>query len=149
MPESPADLSSDGAARRSGAAADTAAAGARQPLWRRHGSKPVFFFLALLAAAVFTFGWGTALVSYGETGGVAQQTIAWDITSESEASITFEVSSDTQVSCLVRAYDEQHVEVGQTEVELEPGTRSVTATIETVRAAVMVEVASCQELSGQ
>ncbi|WP_017592303.1 DUF4307 domain-containing protein [Nocardiopsis potens] len=142
MPESPSDLTSDGAAGTAAPGGDER--GARSAM-RRYGGKPFIFLVGLLAAGLFTLGWGAALVSYGDGGGVAKQTVAWDIVDSSTASITFQVSSGEPVSCLVRAYDRQHVEIGQRDVEIGAGTKTVTTEIETVREAAMVEVASCRE----
>ncbi|WP_017556545.1 DUF4307 domain-containing protein [Nocardiopsis baichengensis] len=149
MPESPSDLTPDGA-ENSGAArgddgGDSGGYGAPRAFGKRHGARPVFFVLGLIAAGVFTVGWGFALMSYGDHTGVANQTIAWSIDSGDEATITFETNSGGPAVCVVRATDAQHVEVGQRSVEVEAGTQESTATIETVRRAAMVEVASCRE----
>ncbi|GAA1100022.1 DUF4307 domain-containing protein [Nocardiopsis composta] len=142
MPESPSDLTSDGAA---GAAAPGGDERGTRSAMRRYGGKPFIFLIGLIAAGIFTLGWGAALVSYGDGGGVAKQTVAWSVEDSSTASITFQVSSGDPVTCLVRAYDRQHVEVGQKDVEVGAGTKTVTTEIETVREAAMVEVASCRE----
>lgn len=150
MPESPSDLTPHGAERHGAAGGDGGDDGdgpraAGSAIGKRHGARPVFFVLGLIAAGVFTVGWGFALMSYGEHTGVANQTIAWSIESDDEASITFQTSSGGPAVCIVRATDPQHVEVGQRRVEVEAGTQDVTAKIETVRRAAMVEVASCRE----
>lgn len=144
MPESPSDLTPDGAERHGAAGGDGGDSGPRA-LGKRHGARPFFFVLGLIAAGVFTVGWGFALMSYGEHTGVANQTIAWSIESDDEASITFQTNSGGPAVCVVRATDAQHVEVGQRRIEVGAGTQDVTATIETVRRAAMVEVASCRE----
>ncbi|WP_046468931.1 DUF4307 domain-containing protein [Allosalinactinospora lopnorensis] len=112
---------------------------------RRHGNTPIFFIIGLAVAAVFTVGWGYALMSYNGSGGVSFQTVAWRVLSENEASITFEVSGSRPTHCVILAKDERHVEVGQTDVEIEPGNRNITTSVDTVREASTVEVASCRE----
>ncbi|TQN32893.1 uncharacterized protein DUF4307 [Haloactinospora alba] len=113
---------------------------------RSQGKRPVLFIIGVLVAIVFTVGWGLALRSYGGSGtGVSTQTVAWKVVSDQEASITFQVSGDSPVSCLIKASDAQHVDVGQTEVDVAADDRNVTATVETVREASTVEVASCRE----
>ncbi|GAB3207600.1 DUF4307 domain-containing protein [Marinactinospora thermotolerans] len=113
---------------------------------RRLGNRPVFFVLAVLAAAIFTVGWGTALLGYSGTLNQAHyQTIAWKVDSATEASITFQVNARNPTLCLITATDAQHVQVGQTEVAVEAGLRDVRATVETVREATSIQVASCRE----
>ncbi|RNL82806.1 DUF4307 domain-containing protein [Halostreptopolyspora alba] len=112
---------------------------------RGYGNAPAIFVIGLMVAVVFTVGWGFALMNYTGSQGVQFQTVAWRVLSENEASITFEVSGDESVECVVLAKDDRHVEVGQTEVEVQPGDRNVTASVETVREATTVEVASCRE----
>ncbi|MDA8368970.1 MAG: DUF4307 domain-containing protein [Nocardiopsaceae bacterium] len=112
---------------------------------RFSGSKPAIFLIGVLVAGIFTIGWGSALVSYGGSGGVSMQTIAWHVVSAEEASITFQVNSREPVVCVVTASDEQHVEVGQARVDVEAGVRDVTATVDTIREASAVQVASCRE----
>lgn len=112
---------------------------------RGYGNTPVIFVIGLIVALVFTVGWGFALMNYTGTPGVQFQTIAWRALSENEASVTFEVSGNEPTECVVLAKDERHVEVGQAEVTVTPGDRNVTATVETVREATTVEVASCRE----
>ncbi|KUP95893.1 DUF4307 domain-containing protein [Thermobifida cellulosilytica] len=114
---------------------------------RRLGNQPFFFVLGVLAAVVFTIGWGIALFSYSGNalGQVHHQTVAWRIVSDTEARISFQTTSDSGARCLIRAYDEQHVEVGLTEVSVEGGLRNVEATIDTVRRATTVQVVSCRE----
>ncbi|MDA2803144.1 DUF4307 domain-containing protein [Nocardiopsis suaedae] len=151
MPESPSDLTPDGAERHGAAGGDGGDNGGSGPraagsaVGKRHGARPVFFVLGLIAAAVFTVGWGFALMSYGDHTGVANQTIAWSIESDDAASITFQTNSGGPAVCVVRATDSQHVEVGQRRVEVGAGTQDVTTEIETVRRAAMVEVASCRD----
>ncbi|HLU95709.1 MAG TPA: DUF4307 domain-containing protein [Thermobifida alba] len=114
---------------------------------RRLGNQPFFFVLGVIAAVVFTIGWGIALFSYsGNTlGQVHYQTFAWRIVSDSEARISFQTTSDSGALCLISAYDDQHVPVGETEVSVEGGLRDVEATIDTVRRATTVQVVSCRE----
>jgi hypothetical protein len=73
------------------------------------------------------------------------ETIAWQVESAEEADITFQVNSREPVVCVVTATDARHVEVGQTSVEVEAGVRDVTATVDTIREASAVQVASCRE----
>ncbi|AAZ54486.1 hypothetical protein JCM3263A_05810 [Thermobifida fusca] len=114
---------------------------------RRLGNQPFFFVLGVIAAIIFTIGWGAALFSYsGNTlGQVHHQTFAWRIVSDTEARISFQTNSSSGARCLIRAYDEYHVEVGTTEVTVEGGLREVEATIDTVRRATTVQVVSCRE----
>ncbi|GAA3723275.1 hypothetical protein HDA32_000717 [Spinactinospora alkalitolerans] len=113
---------------------------------RRLGNRPVFFFMGLIVAAVFTVGWGFALLSYsGSLHQVSYQTIAWNVVSDTEAEISFQVNSPSPALCLVTATDGQHVQVGQTEVAVPPGVQDTGATIETVRRASAVQVVSCRE----
>ncbi|GAB3462675.1 hypothetical protein GCM10027570_49340 [Streptomonospora sediminis] len=114
-------------------------------LRRRLGNTPVFFVVGVLAAAVFTFGWGYALMSYGGSGAVSMQVVAWDIESPEKASVSFQVNSDAPAECVITAFDGRHVVVGQTKVEVESGIRDVTATVDTIREASAVEVGSCRE----
>ncbi|QBI52494.1 DUF4307 domain-containing protein [Streptomonospora litoralis] len=114
---------------------------------RRLGNTPVFFVVGVLAAVVFTIGWGYALMSYGGSQGASVQVIAWNIESAREAEVTFQVNSDAPAECVITARDGQHVVVGQTSVEVESGIRDVTATVDTIREASAVEVGSCREQS--
>ncbi|MBB4929768.1 hypothetical protein F4561_000588 [Lipingzhangella halophila] len=112
---------------------------------RRYGNTPVIFVIGLLVAAVFTVGWGYALMNYSGNSGLQYQTIAWRVVSENEATVTFEVSGNEPAQCVVLAKDDRHVEVGQTNVKVAPGNRNLTTSVETVREASTVEVASCRE----
>ncbi|MEY9213791.1 DUF4307 domain-containing protein [Thermobifida halotolerans] len=114
---------------------------------RRLGNQPFFFVLGVIAAVVFTIGWGIALFSYGgnSLGQVHHQTVAWKIVSDTEARISFQTNSRDGALCLINAYDAQHVEIGHTEVTVEGGLRDVEATINTVRRASAVQVVSCRE----
>lgn len=114
-------------------------------LRRRLGNTPVFFVVGVLAAAVFTFGWGYALMSYGGSSAVSMQVVAWDIESPEKAGVSFQVNSDAPAECVITARDDRHVVVGQTKVEVESGIRDVTATVDTIREASAVEVGSCRE----
>ncbi|MFC7326754.1 DUF4307 domain-containing protein [Marinactinospora rubrisoli] len=137
MSSKPTDVPSDAAAPASGGR-------------RRLGNRPVFFLMGIVVAAVFTVGWGFALMSY--SGGVNQpsyQVVAWRVNSGSEASISFQVNSREPALCLVSARDARHVQVGQTEVPVEAGVQDVHARIETVREASAVEVTSCREQGSQ
>lgn len=129
-------------------AADSAAPAA--PTSRRHGNGPVFFVLGVLAAAVFTVGWGYALLSYSGMGtGVHHQVISFSIPSEERASITYQVNSRNDAVCVITAKDARHVEIGQARAQIEAGNRTLTTTVETVRRASTVEVASCREQDPQ
>ncbi|MFC3997094.1 DUF4307 domain-containing protein [Nocardiopsis sediminis] len=132
MPESPSDVPPPVVEQAPGAK-------------RRHGNKPVIFIIGVLVAGVVAIGWGSALLSYGGAGGVSMQTVAWRVLSDAEATITFQVNSREPVECLVTATDAQHVEVGQTSVEVEAGIQDVTTSVETIREASAVQVASCRE----
>ncbi|MDA0565990.1 DUF4307 domain-containing protein [Streptomonospora sp. S1-112] len=112
---------------------------------RRLGNTPVFFVVGIAAAVVFTIGWGLALMSYGGSGGVSVQVVAWSVDSAEEASVTFQVNSSAPAECVITARDSRHVEVGQRTVEVESGIRDVTATVDTIREASAVEVGSCRE----
>lgn len=125
--------------------ADTAPA-----LRKRHGNGPVFFIVGTIFAVAVTFGWGFSVMSYnGLGGGVYHQVVTVTAPSADEARISFEVNSKDGAECLLRALDEQMVEVGTSRVEVEAGNRMVEASIETVRQAGTVEVASCREQGPQ
>ena len=125
--------------------ADTAPA-----LRKRHGNGPVFFVVATIFAVLVSIGWGYSVMSYtGLSGGVYHQVITVSAPSESEARISFEVNSKNGAECLLRALDSQMVEVGTERVEVEGGNRMVNQTVETVRQASTVEVASCREQGSQ
>jgi hypothetical protein len=125
--------------------ADTAPA-----LRKRHGNGPVFFVVATIFAVAVSVGWGYSVMSYtGLSGGVYHQVITVSAPSESEARISFEVNSKNGAECLLRALDNQMVEVGEVRVEVEGGNRMVNQTVETVRQASTVEVASCREQGSQ
>ena len=125
--------------------ADTAPA-----LRKRHGNGPVFFVVATIFAVLVSIGWGYSVMSYtGLSGGVYHQVITVSAPSESEARISFEVNSKNGAECLLRALDSQMVEVGTERVEVEGGNRMVYKTVETVRQASTVEVASCREQGSQ
>lgn len=125
--------------------ADTAPA-----LRKRHGNGPVFFVVATIFAVAVSIGWGYSVMSYtGLSGGVYHQVITVSAPSESEARISFEVNSKNGAECLLRALDSQMVEVGEARVEVEGGNRMVSQTVETVRQASTVEVASCREQGSQ
>ncbi|MBR8744368.1 DUF4307 domain-containing protein [Nocardiopsis sp. MG754419] len=125
--------------------ADTAPA-----LRKRHGNGPVFFVVGTLFAVAVTFGWGLSVMNYtGLGGGVFHQVVTVSAPSADEARISFEVNSRDGAECLLRALDSQMVEVGTTRVEVESGNRMVEASVETVRQASTVEVASCREQGSQ
>ncbi|MFL1381139.1 MULTISPECIES: DUF4307 domain-containing protein [unclassified Nocardiopsis] len=119
-------------------------------LRKHHGNGPVFFVIASAFAVLCAVGWGYAVMSYtGLGGGVYHQVITSSAPSASEATITYEVNSRDGAVCLIRALDERLVEVGQTTVTTESGNRMVSTTVETVRQAATVEVASCREQGSQ
>ncbi|MGW5879196.1 DUF4307 domain-containing protein [Nocardiopsis terrae] len=125
--------------------ADTAPA-----LRKRHGNGPVFFVVATVFAVAVTIGWGYSVMSYsGLGGGVYHQVISVSAPSGSEARISFEVNSREGAECLLQALDDQMVLVGEEKVDVESGNRMVNRTVETVRQASTVEVASCREQGSQ
>ncbi|WP_026119868.1 DUF4307 domain-containing protein [Nocardiopsis ganjiahuensis] len=125
--------------------ADTAPA-----LRKRHGNGPVFFVVATVFAVLVSIGWGYSVMNYtGLSGGVYHQLVTVSAPSESEARVSFEVNSKNGAECLLRALDSQMVEVGTERVEVEGGNRMVSQTVETVRQASTVEVASCREQGSQ
>ncbi|CAL9402998.1 DUF4307 domain-containing protein [Nocardiopsis dassonvillei] len=133
--------------------ADTAAdssASTVPALRKRHGNGPVFFVIATLFAVACAVGWGYSLMNFsGLGGGVYHQVITFSAPTPEEATISYEVNSRNGAECLVVALDEQFVEVGQTRSKAEAGNRMVTTTVETVRQAATVEVASCREQGSQ
>lgn len=119
-------------------------------LHKRHGNGPVFFIVGTIFALAVTFGWGLSVMSYnGLGGGVYHQVVTVTAPSADEARISFEVNSKDGAECLLRALDAQMVEVGTSRVEVEAGNRMVEASVETVRQAGTVEVASCREQGSQ
>ena len=125
--------------------ADTAPA-----LRKRHGNGPVFFVVGTIFAVLVSFGWGLSVMNYtGLGGGVFHQVITASAPTASKAEISFEVNSRGGAECLLRALDAQLVEVGTSRVEVESGNRMVNASVETVRQASTVEVASCREQGSQ
>ena len=125
--------------------ADTAPA-----LRKRHGNGPVFFVVATVFAVAVSVGWGYSVMNYtGLSGGVYHQVVAVTAPTGDAARIDFEVNSKNGAECLLRALDGQMVEVGTERVEVEGGNRMVSQTVETVRQASTVEVASCREQGSQ
>ncbi len=125
--------------------ADTAPA-----LRKRHGNGPVFFVVGTIFAVLVSIGWGYSVMSYtGLSGGVYHQVVTVSAPSETEARISFEVNSKNGAECLLRALDDQMVEVGTERVDVEGGNRMVSQTVGTVRQASTVEVASCREQGSQ
>jgi len=125
--------------------ADTAPA-----LRKRHGNGPVFFVVATVFAVAVSVGWGYSVMNYtGLSGGVYHQVVAVTAPTGDAARIDFEVNSKNGAECLLRALDSQMVEVGTERVEVEGGNRMVSQTVETVRQASTVEVASCREQGSQ
>lgn len=119
-------------------------------LRKRHGNGPVFFIVGTIFALAVTFGWGMSVMNYIGLGGqVYHQVVTASAPSASQAQISFEVNSRDGAECLIRALDSQMVEVGTHRVEVESGNRMVNATVETVRQASTVEVASCREQGSQ
>ena len=119
-------------------------------LRKRHGNGPVFFVIGAVFAILCSIGWGYAVMNYtGMGGGAYHQIITSSAPSASQASITYEVNSRGGAVCLIRALDERLVEVGQKTVATEPGNHMVSTTVETVRQAATVEVASCREQGSQ
>ncbi|MFW6642231.1 DUF4307 domain-containing protein [Nocardiopsis algeriensis] len=119
-------------------------------LRRKHGNGPVFFVIASLFAGVCAVGWGAAVMNYSGFGSsVHHQLLTSSVTSDTEASLTFEVNSKGDAVCLVRASDSQFVEVGQADVAIEPGNHVYSTTFETTRRAATVEVVSCREQDPQ
>lgn len=113
---------------------------------RRRGNTPIFGLLAIgVMAVLFTIGWGTWMLNYTGAGyNEPHQVMTWEVTSDTSASITFEVNASEPTNCLITALDETHVEIGQDEVEVDAGMTQVTHTLETTREATMVEVTSCR-----
>ncbi|MFV2196039.1 DUF4307 domain-containing protein [Nocardiopsis sp. LOL_012] len=121
-------------------------ADASPALRKRHGNGPLFFVFGTVFAVLTAVGWGFSVMSYsGLSGSVYHQVVSYDTSAEDEAGITFEVNSQDGAECLVTALDAQHVEVGQTRASVEAGNRMVTTSVDTVRQASTVEVASCRE----
>ncbi|WP_304453489.1 DUF4307 domain-containing protein [Nocardiopsis sp. YSL2] len=119
-------------------------------LHKRHGNGPVFFVIATVFAVLCAVGWGYSVMSYsGLGGGVYHQVVSYSVPSADEAAITYEVNSRGGADCLITALDDQHVEVGQTRSSVEAGNRMVSTTVDTVRQASTVEVASCREQGSQ
>ncbi|MFJ9557070.1 DUF4307 domain-containing protein [Nocardiopsis sp. NPDC101807] len=119
-------------------------------LRKRHGNGPVFFVIATVFAVLCAVGWGYSVMSYrGLGGGVYHQVVSYSLESPDEVTVNYEVNSRDGAECLIVALDEQHVEVGQKRSEAEAGNRMVTATVETVRQASAVQVASCREQGSQ
>ncbi|WP_159941796.1 MULTISPECIES: DUF4307 domain-containing protein [unclassified Nocardiopsis] len=145
-PEEDAVTSADTAAQTT---ADAPAATA-PALRKRHGNGPVFFVLGTLFALLCAVGWGYSVMNYsGLGGGVYHQVVTFSAPAPDEATISYEVNSRGGAECLIVARDEQLVEVGQTRSTAEAGNRMVTTTVETVRQAATVEVASCREQGSQ
>ena len=119
-------------------------------LRKHHGNGPVFFVIATVFAVLCAIGWGYSVMSYsGLGGGVYHQVISYSLDSPDEVTIGYEVNSQNGAECLVVALDDQHVEVGQMRTTTEAGNRMVNTTVETVRQASTVEVASCREQGSQ
>ncbi|WP_017571844.1 DUF4307 domain-containing protein [Nocardiopsis halotolerans] len=145
-PEEDAVNSADATAdTTAGSSASTAPA-----LRKRHGNGPVFFVIASVFALACAVGWGYSVMNFsGLGGGVYHQVISYTAPTPDEATITFEVNSQNGAECLIVALDEKLVEVGQTRADSDAGNRVVTTTVETVRQAATVEVASCREQGSQ
>lgn len=119
-------------------------------LRKQHGNGPVFFVIATVFAVLCAVGWGYSVMSYsGLGGGVYHQVVSYSLESPDEVTIDYEVNSRNGAECLIVALDDQHVEVGQKRSAAEAGNRMVTTTVETVRQASTVEVASCREQGSQ
>lgn len=139
---SSADTTADTAA---GSPATTAPA-----LRKRHGNGPVFFVIAAVFATACAVGWGYSVMNFsGLGGGVYHQVVSYTAPTPDEATISYEVNSRNGAECLLVALDDRFVEVGQTRARTEAGNRMVTTTMETVRQAATVEVASCREQGSQ
>ncbi|WP_116245910.1 DUF4307 domain-containing protein [Nocardiopsis sp. FIRDI 009] len=125
-------------------------ADAAPALRKRHGNGPLFFLFGTVFAVVTAIGWGYSVMNYnGLAGGVYHQVVSFEARSAEEARITFEVNSRGGAHCLVSALDDQMVQVGQDSVTVEPGNRIVTTSVDTLRQASTVEVASCREQDPQ
>ncbi|OLT29017.1 hypothetical protein BJF83_12940 [Nocardiopsis sp. CNR-923] len=125
-------------------------ADATPALRKRHGNGPLFFVFGTAFAVVTAIGWGYSVMNYsGLAGGVYHQVVSYEVASADEARITFEVNSQTGAQCLLTALDDQHVQVGQARSTVEAGNRIVTTSVDTVREASTVEVASCREQDPQ
>ncbi|MBE3000225.1 DUF4307 domain-containing protein [Nocardiopsis sp. HNM0947] len=119
-------------------------------LRKRHGNGPLFFVIGTIFAIATSIGWGYSVMSYsGLSGSVYHQVVSYDAGTADEASITFEVNSRDGAECLITALDDQHVEVGQERLEVEAGNRMATTTVDTIRQASTVEIASCREQGSQ
>ncbi|WP_150245432.1 DUF4307 domain-containing protein [Nocardiopsis quinghaiensis] len=145
-PEEDAVNSADDAAD---SAADSPARTA-PALRKRHGNGPVFFVIATVFAVLSAVGWGYSVMNYsGLGGGVYHQVVSYSAPTPDEATIVYEVNSKNGAECLIVALDEKLVEVGQADSDVEAGNRTVTTTVETLRQAATVEVASCREQGSQ
>ncbi|PRY01884.1 DUF4307 domain-containing protein [Allonocardiopsis opalescens] len=96
-------------------------------------------------AAVFTVGWGIAHFTYKEGGSVSNQMISYSVPTDDEVSLRFAVGRLTpgHVTCLVRATDAQHVEVGTAEVPVPPGDDEVRFELATTHRAASAEITGC------
>lgn len=134
-------------------AADTTAdpsADTTPALRRHHGNGPVFFVIGTLVAVLCAIGWGYSVMNYsGLGGGVYHQVVRISAPTPDEATISYEVNSRNGAECLIVARDDRLVEVGQVRSTVQSGNRMVTTTVETVRQAATVEVASCREQGSQ
>lgn len=119
-------------------------------LRKRHGNGPLFFIIGTIFAVACSIGWGYSVMNYsGLSGSVYHQVVTYNTDSADEASITFEVNSKDGAECLITALDDQHVEVGQERLSVDPGNRMTTMSVETIRQASTVEIASCREQGSQ
>ncbi|HEY1134546.1 MAG TPA: DUF4307 domain-containing protein [Nocardioides sp.] len=111
----------------------------KRPTWRRKIVVPVFVVAALGGAA-----WSIWLAWFHGTPSVHSQILTWEVASDTEVSVRFDVAleGDEAATCRVRALAASHEAVGDASVEVtEPGV--VTHAFRTFARADAVELVGC------
>lgn len=116
----------------------------------RYGVKRTSWWaVALIAVVIVGFVAALAFVSYNlMSPKVEFKVLAWRVVAPDRTDVTFEVrrSAEADVYCVVRAQDEQHVDVGYAVVPLARGTTYVQTTypLRTLASAYVVDVLGCE-----
>ncbi|MEU5880250.1 DUF4307 domain-containing protein [Spirillospora sp. NPDC047279] len=103
-----------------------------------------------LVAAVCAGGWAVIMGNVGQQPGIAQQTITYSVLSDSAVRITYSVSKsrDDEVRCVVDAFDTDFAIVGEQEITLPRGQKSLTRTdtLQTSKRATGARVQTCRKV---
>ncbi|GAA4106379.1 MULTISPECIES: DUF4307 domain-containing protein [Actinomadura] len=115
----------------------------------RRGGRLGYVLIGLLAA-VMAVGWAVVMANVGQTPGIAAQTITFSIVNDSSVQIRYQVAKpkDSEVRCVVDAFDTDFAVVAHKEITVPPGTSELkrSDTLQTSRRATGARIKDCREI---